>query len=624
VSWQLASFAILALALAGGFAWYERSRPPARVLALVAALAALAVVGRLAFAAFPNVKPTTDVVLLAGFALGPAPGFAVGAVTALASNVFLTQGPWTAWQMAAWGGVGAAGGLLARALRGRVPGRLALAAACGLAGLAFGAVMDVYQWTFAAERSLDAYVAVSATSLPYNLAHAIGNVAFALAFGPAFLRVVARYRRRFEVRWLASPAASAPLAGIALAVALAASLAVAPPAGAATSASRGVAYLERAQNRDGGFGGAPGQGSSQLHTGWASLGLAAAGRNPRDVRRGGRSAIDYMRARAGELNDPGELERTILALRAAGLSPRRFAGRDLVAQLLERRREDGSIAGQVNWTAFGILALRAAGERAGSPRVRAAARWLEAAQADDGGFGFAPRSASDVDDTGAVLQALAAAGRGGSPAARRAVAYLRRQQNPDGGFGQAAGRQSNAQSTAWAIQGLVALGRDPARMRRGSRDPIAFLRSLQARNGSFRYSRTSAQTPVWVTAQALAAIARKAFPLRPAPLRRTASASGAAAGGGAPAGSKPSARVRAKRGGRARRGARAGQRSARSAQRSDPVAGPVAPEASPRRLGAEPVSADGGDEGGAGAIGVGALAAGAALALGWRWRRRRA
>ena len=66
MTWQLASFAILAFVLTAGFAWYERSRPSARVLALVAALAALAVVGRLAFAAFPNVKPTTDIILLPG------------------------------------------------------------------------------------------------------------------------------------------------------------------------------------------------------------------------------------------------------------------------------------------------------------------------------------------------------------------------------------------------------------------------------------------------------------------------------------------------------------------------------------------------------------------------------
>ena len=103
MSWELASFLILGAVLLAGFAWYERSRPPAQVVALVAALAALAIAGRIAFAAFPNVKPTTDIVIFAGYALGGAPGFAVGALAALVSNFWFGQGPWTPWQMAGWG-----------------------------------------------------------------------------------------------------------------------------------------------------------------------------------------------------------------------------------------------------------------------------------------------------------------------------------------------------------------------------------------------------------------------------------------------------------------------------------------------------------------------------------------
>src|SRR5215467_1501891 len=114
MSWQLASFAVLGLALVAGFAWYERSHPSTRVLALVATLAALAALGRVAFAALPNVKPTTDIVLLAGFVLGGAPGFVVGAVAALASNLVFGQGPWTPWQMVSWGACGLFGALLAR------------------------------------------------------------------------------------------------------------------------------------------------------------------------------------------------------------------------------------------------------------------------------------------------------------------------------------------------------------------------------------------------------------------------------------------------------------------------------------------------------------------------------
>jgi len=509
---------VLGLVLLGGFAWYERSRPPAKVVALVAAMVALAVVGRLAFAAIPNVKPTTDIVLFAGYALGGVPGFAVGALTALVSNIFLGHGPWTAWQMVAWGGVGVAGAGLARMARGRELGRVPLALACGLAGLAFGAVLDVYQWTLAAEQDLATYFAVSASSLPYNLAHALGNVVFCLVLGPVFIHALRRYRRRFEVRWEPPRAVAAGIAGAILLALLALAAMPPAPADAAVSPStKAVRYLERVQNRDGGLGGARGQASTQLFTGWSALGLAAARRNPRDVaRKGGWAITTYLR-REGSVNDTGELERTIMVLKASGLSPRRFRGRDLVAELMNRRRGDGSWQGNVAFTAFGIFALRAAGHAPGSTSVQKAAGYLEGAQNGDGGFGYAPGTVSDVDDTAAALQALAAAGRRRGGAAGKALGYLRGVQNPDGGFGQTGGRDSNAQSTAWAVQGLVAAGVRPGSL---ARSPLRYLIRLQRSDGHIAYSRRSDQTPVWVTAQALIALRGKPFPLATVPLRR--------------------------------------------------------------------------------------------------------
>jgi energy-coupling factor transport system substrate-specific component len=500
MTWQAASIVVLACVLVAGFAWYERDKPPARVIALVATLAALAVVGRLAFAAIPNVKPTTDIVLFAGYALGAVPGFAVGAVTALVSNVFLSQGPWTPWQMVGWGAVGVAGALLARVLRNREPGRLVLAAVCGLAGFAFGAWMDLYQLTLAARQDLDTYLALSASSLPYNFAHAIGNVVFCLLIGPIFIRALRRYRRRFQVRW-AAPAAAGAVLLVLLAL---------PAVAAAAPADRAERWLLGTQNDDGGFGAAPRQASSPLYSGWTGLGLAVAGHNPRDLqRRGGRTLASYVRRKAGSIRDIGEIERTVLLLEAAGLSAERFAGRDLVAAIRAERRADGSISGYVSYTAFGILALKAAGEPAGGSTVA----WLTSAQRDDGGFGLVPSASSDSDMTGATLQALAAVGRGRSPAARRAVDWLRANQNDDGGFGQFRGRDSNAQSTSYAVQGLVAVDAGGAVLSRA----LAYLRGLQRGDGSIAYSSTSRQTPVWVTAQALMALERTPLPVATVP-----------------------------------------------------------------------------------------------------------
>jgi energy-coupling factor transport system substrate-specific component len=202
VTWQLTTTALLGVVLVGGFAWYERTHPSSKVLALVATLAALAALGRVAFAPLPNVKPTTDVVLLSGYVLGGAPGFAVGAVGAVTSNLIFGQGPWTPWQMVGWGLVGMIGAGWARVTGRRLP-RWPTAALCAACGLLYGALTNLSVLTAAGGSPTPAQWAATETAgLPFDIAHAVGNVVFFLAFGPAFVRVLQRYRARLEVRWI--------------------------------------------------------------------------------------------------------------------------------------------------------------------------------------------------------------------------------------------------------------------------------------------------------------------------------------------------------------------------------------------------------------------------------------
>jgi energy-coupling factor transport system substrate-specific component len=210
VTWQLATFSLLALVLGLGFAWYERTHPSSKVLAMVATLAALAALGRIAFAPLPNVKPTTDIVFLSGYVLGGAPGFAVGALAALSSNLVFGQGPWTPWQMVAWGIVGVVGAAWAPLTGGRLP-RLPTAVLLVLCALFFGALTNLSTLTAAGGTpSLAQWGATEAAGLPFDIAHAVGNVAFFLAFGPALVRVLRRYRARLEVRWTTAPVTTTP------------------------------------------------------------------------------------------------------------------------------------------------------------------------------------------------------------------------------------------------------------------------------------------------------------------------------------------------------------------------------------------------------------------------------
>jgi energy-coupling factor transport system substrate-specific component len=537
MSWELTSFLILGAVIVAGFAWYERSRPPSQVVALVAALAALAIAGRIAFAAFPNVKPTTDIVIFAGYALGGAPGFVVGALAALVSNFWFGQGPWTPWQMVGWGLCGILGAALA--LGGRNVGRLGLAAVCGVAGIAYGALLNFsLMATYGGDLSWHYFALLEARALPFEVAHAGGNVVLALVAGPAMVRMLIRFRERFEWgRGGGSAAAAAgprPLApvlrggGIAALLLVGLALAALVPARAgASDVDHAAGWLASVQNNDGGFGSSPGGDSGAEMTGWAMLGLEAGGRNPLDVSSHGHTPVDFLRGAIGELKSPGDLARTILALEGAGVDPRRFAGTNLVSRLLARRRDNGSYEGWPGSTAFAIVALRATGATGGLDRSLS---WLREVQNDDGGWGDVPGSPSTADGTGAAMQALSP----GSKAVDRGLSYLRQAQRSGGGFPLGGNGAVNTQSTAWAIQGILAAGGDPGSFRHGGVSAPDYLAHQQEKDGHYRYSKSSDQTPVWVTGQVLVAAAGDYYPVPPPAREPTPSQTSAETGGVVP------------------------------------------------------------------------------------------
>jgi Squalene-hopene cyclase C-terminal domain/Prenyltransferase and squalene oxidase repeat len=268
--------------------------------------------------------------------------------------------------------------------------------------------------------------------------------------------------------------------GVKLATAVASVALAASPAG----------YVASHQQADGGFA-EPGGQSDPALTAWATLGLAASGQKPAGP------TAEYLAGKPA----PGA---TDLALRILALDALGSDTSAEVARLEALRRPDGRIGSLVNSTIWGVLALRGA-ERPAKPSVR----YLLRAQHRTGGWAWYPRGVPDSNDTAAAVQALRAGGVGArSRSIRRALTYLRGLQRADGGFPLVEGRTSDAQSTAWAIQAFVAARRDPGRA------PFRYLAGLRRADGSYRYSRSYAATPVWVTSQVLPALAKRPFPLR--------------------------------------------------------------------------------------------------------------
>lgn len=112
-SFYLSGLTIIVLTIAAFFLHFESRKPQARELVLLAVLCALAVASRAAFGFVPHFKPMLAIVMLTGVAFGPEAGFLCGAISGFASNFIFGQGPWTPWQMFAYGIGGMLAGLFA-------------------------------------------------------------------------------------------------------------------------------------------------------------------------------------------------------------------------------------------------------------------------------------------------------------------------------------------------------------------------------------------------------------------------------------------------------------------------------------------------------------------------------
>ena len=112
--YYIAGVLIIIFSMVPFFAQFERRRPEAREMVMIAVMCGIAVASRAAFIMLPQVKPVIGIIIIAGMAFGPGGGFLTGSLTAFVSNFIFGQGLWTPWQMFAYGITGFIAGLLAR------------------------------------------------------------------------------------------------------------------------------------------------------------------------------------------------------------------------------------------------------------------------------------------------------------------------------------------------------------------------------------------------------------------------------------------------------------------------------------------------------------------------------
>ena len=170
---------------------YENRVVGHRRAVLVAVMVALSVVGRM----IPLLKPITAITILSAMYLGAESGFAVGALSALISNFYFGQGPWTPFQMLAWGLIG----LIAGWSRGVLKRSRVLLLGFGLlSGVLYSALMDVWTVLWYGEGfSWSLYLASTVSALPHTALYAVSNFLFlwflAKPFGQKLHRIQIKY-----------------------------------------------------------------------------------------------------------------------------------------------------------------------------------------------------------------------------------------------------------------------------------------------------------------------------------------------------------------------------------------------------------------------------------------------
>ena len=198
-NYGLVSFLMVILALVPFFLQYEKKKPLAREWIPLVVMAALAAVGRVVFAPLPHFKPISAIIIVTAMVFGAEAGFLTGAISALASNLFFGQGPWTPWQMFAWGLIGFLAGLLSK--QNRLNGTWQITLFGLFSGFLYGWIMNV--WSAAtmlmSQMSFHAFMALYLASLPNDLVHGISTVVFLMLIEKSWTAKLRRVKIKFGI-----------------------------------------------------------------------------------------------------------------------------------------------------------------------------------------------------------------------------------------------------------------------------------------------------------------------------------------------------------------------------------------------------------------------------------------
>lgn len=191
------SLAVIIMSFIPFFISFERSNHITIKLVIIAVMIAISVVSRIIFSMVPGFKPVTAFVIITAMYFGGECGFVTGALTALISNFFFSQGMWTPFQMFTWGVIGLIAGIISEYLKNSK----VILIICGvISGVVFSLIMDLWSVLWQDNFfNLSRYLTLIISSVSFTIIYAISNVIFLLLLSKPIGSKIERIQSKYGI-----------------------------------------------------------------------------------------------------------------------------------------------------------------------------------------------------------------------------------------------------------------------------------------------------------------------------------------------------------------------------------------------------------------------------------------
>lgn len=182
------------------FMWsFEKRKPKTREVVVLAVMTSIATIGRVMFFMLPQFKPCVAIIIITGIMLGKHSGFLCGALTAFVSDFFFGQGPWTPWQMFAFGIIGFISALVFSKRKELAYNKIILCVYGFLTTFViYGLILDtatVFMYTD--KPKISSFMSTYAMGISFNIIHGIATVVFLWLLAKPFFNKLNRMKKKY-------------------------------------------------------------------------------------------------------------------------------------------------------------------------------------------------------------------------------------------------------------------------------------------------------------------------------------------------------------------------------------------------------------------------------------------